>query len=85
MKKTILTVAAVALALMMGACNKSHQCKCEFIDTPDDGLLKVFEMDSSIDCEDITEMSFEEHVATDEGQSLRRVEVHKVKCREYNE
>ena len=69
----------------MSACSKEHQCKCMMTDVEDDGLLRYFVVDGSIACEDITEMSFEEHVSVEGGTSLRRVEVHKVNCRSYGD
>lgn len=89
MKKKILvcTVAMMGLVGLMGlsSCSKEHQCKCVTTDVPDDGLLKYFVVEGSIACEDITEMAFEEHVSTENGTSLHRVEVHKVSCRSYGD
>lgn len=70
----------------LAGCGKEHQCKCEKTDVDagyDENM--VFVLDGSIDCENITEMAFEEHVSSEGGTSLRRVEVHKVKCRSYGD
>lgn len=69
----------------LSSCSKEHKCKCVTTDVQDDGLLKYFVVDGSISCDDITEMAFEEHVSVEGGTSLHRVDVHKVKCREYGD
>ena len=63
------------------------QCKCEKVDAPDDvsELNMVFVLDGAISCDNITEMAFEEHVSVEGGTTLRRVDVHKVKCRDYGD
>ena len=85
MKKRYLLLAV--LALLAVACNKEHQCKCEKVDAPDDvsELNMVFVLDGAISCDNITEMAFEEHVSVEGGTTLRRVDVHKVKCRDYGD
>lgn len=89
MKKNVL-VGVIGLAGLVGlmglsSCSKEHQCKCVTTDVQDDGLLKYFVVEGSISCEDITEMSFEEHISVEGGTSLHRVEVHKVSCRSYGD
>ena len=85
MKKIVMLMAACAVLIFAAGCNKDHQCKCVTTDVPDDGTLKIFEVSSSISCESITEMAFEEHVAAEGGGSLQRVDVHTVSCREYGD
>ena len=85
MKKIVLMLAADVVLLFAAGCNKSQQCKCVTTDVEDDGTLKIFEVDGSISCEDITEMAFEEHVAAEGGGSLHHVDVHQVKCRDYGD
>lgn len=84
MKKIVFLLAAVGMLTLVG-CNKEHQCKCETTDIEDDGNLKVFVVEGSIACEDITEMAFEEHVSVEGGSTLQRVEIHKVKCRSFGD
>lgn len=74
-----------AAGLLFAACDKEHQCKCFKTDAPDDvnETEMIFYLDGSTSCEDIKEMSFEEHVATEGVNSLHRVNVHPVNCREY--
>ena len=80
-------VGLMGLVVLAGlsSCSKEHQCKCVTTDIEDDGNLKVFVLEGSVSCEDITEMAFEEHVSVEGGTSLRRVDVHKVKCRDYGD
>lgn len=89
MKKKVFIGFAALMGLVavagLSGCGKEHQCKCVTTDVEDDGLLKYFVVEGSIACEDITEMAFEEHVATEGGTSLQRVEVHKVSCRSYGD
>ena len=85
--KKIFYVMAVAGVMVLAGCSKSHQCKCEKTDAPDDvsEMNMIFDLDGSISCSNITEMAFEEHVSVEGGTTLRRVEVHKVKCRDYGD
>ena len=86
MKKFFTTLAAVAMLAAVWGCNKEHQCKCVWTDESDDNeQLKVFVIDGGLDCDDITEMAFEEKYVTDDGISLHHVDVHKVKCRPYGD
>ena len=85
MKKIVMMMSAVAVLFLAAGCNKEHSCKCMTTDVEDDGTLKVFVIDGSVDCESITEMAFEEHIAAEGGGSLERVDVHKVKCRSYGD
>ena len=86
MKKKILPLMMVALTLALAGCAKDKQCKCFTTDVPDDGLLKVLVVDGSMKCDDISEMAIEEKVQDENGNyTLRRTEVHKVKCRDYAE
>lgn len=72
-----------ATCLLFAACNKEHQCKCELQDGYEDQTTEnIFYLDGSLDCEDITEMSFEEHT-TSESVPLEHVKIRKVKCRDY--
>lgn len=86
MKKLIYVLAAAGVMVLAG-CGKEHQCKCEKTDAPDDVTEQnmVFVLEGSVSCENITEMAFEEHVSVEGGTTLRRVEVHKVKCRSYGD
>lgn len=84
MKKKILPLMIVALSLV--GCAKDKQCKCVTTDVPDDGLLKVLVVDGSMNCSDIVEMAIEVKDRDENGNyTLRRTEVHKVKCRDYAE
>lgn len=86
MKKKIFSLMIVALTLVMAGCAKDKQCKCVTTDVPDDGLLKVLVVDGGMKCSDITEMAIEQKVQDENGNyTLRRNEVHKVKCRDYAE
>ena len=86
MKKILLTAGAVAL-LLFASCNKERQCKCSYNDGNDDNSLRFMYVDHGMKCENITEMSEEVHITdsttTPPTHSLRRIEVHKVTCREY--
>ncbi|MBO7100928.1 MAG: hypothetical protein J6V98_02780 [Bacteroidales bacterium] len=84
MKKKILPLMIVALSL--AGCAKDKQCKCVTTDVPDDGLLKVLVVDGGMNCSDIVEMAIEVKDRDENGNyTLRRTEVHKVKCRDYAE
>lgn len=86
MKKKILPLIVVLLSLAAAGCAKDKQCKCTTTDVQDDGLLKVLVVDGSMRCEDIVEMAMEEKIRDEEGNyTLTRVQVHKVKCRDYAE
>lgn len=82
--KKILPIAIFVL-LVLTSCGKQRQCKCVTTDVPDDGLLKVVVVDQQIKCEDIKEMGFERKTVTEDGQTLERVEMHTVSCRDYAE
>lgn len=86
MKKNIVFIFCAA-GLLFAACGKDHQCKCFKTDNPDDvnESEMIFYLDGSTACEDIKEMAFEEHVATEGVNSLHRVDVHPVNCRDYGE
>ena len=81
--KKVLSVLAVASVMMLVGCSKEHQCKCEKVDAPDDvsELNMVFVLDGAISCDNITEMA----LSVEGGTTLRRVDVHKVKCRDYGD
>lgn len=85
MKKILYMLAATAIVMAAAGCSKEHQCKCEIIDAEyiPDNDYRVFIVDGSISCEDITEMSFEERYATESSISVHHVDVLKVKCRDY--
>ena len=84
MKKKFIAIALLAAALAAVGCGKDHQCKC-VPEGGDNNHLEIVFVGPSIDCEDITETAFEERYTTEDGiHSLRRVEKHKVKCRDYN-
>lgn len=87
MKKRLFFAGVMCMVGLAGlaGCSKEHQCKCETTDVEDDGTLKVFVLEGSISCEDITEMAFEKHVSIEGGTTLERYEVHKVKCRSYGD
>ncbi|MGX8713653.1 MAG: hypothetical protein ACSW8I_08255 [bacterium] len=75
--------ALAAVFCLFAACSKEHQCKCELVDGYEDNTtLNIFYLDGSLDCEDITEMSFEEHT-TSEEVPLEHVKIRNVKCRDY--
>lgn len=83
--KKYLFFALPAVALLFGACNREHQCKCTYDAVENDQLFKVFVVDGSISCEDIVMMGYEEHIATEQGQSLRRVDTLRLTCRDFGE
>ncbi len=84
MTKKLLPLAAL-VSLALCSCGKERQCKCMTTDVPDDGILKVLVVDHSLKCESITEMGFEQKVVTEDGQTLQRVDMHTVSCRDYAE
>ena len=82
--KRILFLAAAGLCLVMAGCSKEHRCKCTTTDVEDDGLLKIITIDGHLSCDDIAEMGLENKIVTEDGvQSLERVEMHTVNCRDY--
>ncbi len=86
MKKILLTAGAAAL-LLFASCNKERQCKCTYTEMENDNSLRFMYVDYGMKCENITEMSEEIHITdsttTPPSHSLRRIEVHKVSCRDY--
>lgn len=84
MAKKLLPLIALAL-LTLCSCSKERHCKCVTTDIPDDGILRVLVVDHSLKCESISEMGFEQKVVTDDGQTLQRVDMHTVSCRDYKE
>ena len=84
--KKIMIIAAAAM-LTLAACNKERQCKCVYKDVEEDNSLRLIYVDGGLKCESITELAEEEHIidstSTPPRHSLRRVEIHKVSCREY--
>lgn len=86
MKKILLTAGAAAL-LLLASCNKERQCKCTYTEMDNDNSLRFMYVDYGMKCENITEMSEEIHITdsttTPPSHSLRRIEVHKVSCRDY--
>ncbi len=83
MTKRLLPLAAIVL-LTLCSCAKERQCKCVTTDIPDDGILRILTVDHSLKCESISEMGFEQKDVTENGeQTLRRVEMHTVSCRDY--
>lgn len=85
MKKKVFAILLAAGALCLASCGKEHQCKCVTTDVPDDGLLKIMNIDGGLDCEDIHVMGFEVHTtdSVDGSHSLARTEMHDVSCRDY--
>ena len=84
--KKLIYVLAVAGGMVLTGCGKEHQCRCEKTDVEsgwDENM--VFVLDGSVSCENITEMAFEVHESVEGGTTLRRVEEHKVKCRDYGD
>lgn len=83
MKKYIVPIALLSL-LSLASCDKVHQCKCVKTDLPDDvtETEMIFEVDGSISCDGITEMSYEEPNPSNPNL-LHHVNVHPVKCRDY--
>lgn len=86
MKKILLT-AGVAALLLLASCSKERQCKCTYTEVENDNSLRFMYVDYGMKCENITEMSEEIHITdsttTPPSHSLRRIEVHKVSCRDY--
>ncbi len=85
--KKILLIASAAVMILFASCNKERQCKCTYTELNGDNSLRFMYVDHGMKCENITEMSEEVHVTdsttTPPSHSLRRIEVHKVSCREY--
>lgn len=76
----------LALGLLVTvSCSREHQCKCTYANNPDDEQFKVFVVDGSISCDDLVMMGFEEHVATEGVNSLRRVDTVRINCRDFGE
>lgn len=84
MIKKLLPLAAIVL-LTFCSCSKERQCKCVTTDVPDDGLLKILVVDRQMKCDAISEMGFEELTVGDNGQTLHRVDMHTVSCRDWDE
>lgn len=84
MKKILFTLAAAVL-LTLCSCSKERQCKCVTTDVPDDGRLKIMVVDRGLKCESITEMGFEQKIVDENGQTLQRVDMHTVSCRDWDE
>ena len=86
MKKRIIPVVVMLATLAVVSCGKERQCKCVYSDTTETTeLLKLIVVDRQMRCEDITEMGYEVKVVTEDGQTLQRVEMHTVSCRDYGE
>lgn len=83
MKKIRLIVPAMAvLALLAASCGKEKQCLCYYEDV-DSYYEKTIFVGPGLDCEDISEVSFEERVTTDEGvHTLERYDEHIAHCRD---
>ena len=80
----LLGVLTVAMLVLVG-CSREHQCKCTYADNPNDEQFKVFVVDGSISCDDLVMMGYEEHVATEGVNSLRRVDTVRLNCRDFGE
>lgn len=73
---------ATLMALAFVGCNKERNCECT-IEDENYNYNPVMVVDHSMSCSDITEMALEEKYVTEDGtHSLRRIEVHKVSCRD---
>lgn len=83
MKKNRLLLPALAvLALLATACGKEKQCLCYYEDV-DAYYEKTIFVGPGIDCEDISEVAYEERVTTEEGEhTLVRYDEHIIHCRE---
>ncbi len=87
MKKRYVFLGLLVAGTLFAACDKEHQCKCFKADIPDDVIETemIFTIDGSTSCDDLILMGYEEHVATEGGQTLHRVDTHPLKCREYGD
>lgn len=85
MTKKLLMLFTAAVLTLCASCSKERQCKCVTTDVPDDGLLKILVIDRQMKCDNITEMGFEQKVVDDNGQTLQRVDMHTVSCRDWDE
>ena len=87
--KKILMIVAAAMLLLTTACHKERQCKCAYTEVSNDNSLRFLYVDGGMKCENITEIAEEVHITdsttTPPSHSLRRIEVHKVACRDYGE
>lgn len=87
--KKILMIGAATLLLLATACHKERQCKCTYTELENDNSLRFLYVDNGMKCENITEMAEEVHITdsttTPPSHSLRRIETHKVSCRNYGE
>ena len=74
-------------SVLFAACNKEHQCKCDATDEGVTNKLQILTVDNSLKCEDITEMAIEKQIvdSVTGDHALTRMEVYKLKCREYAE
>ncbi len=77
----------VSMVVLTG-CKKDRQCRCFYTDGSEDLRLKVFFVDPSIRCEDLTEMAIEEKVTEitpdDTTHTLHRNENHTMMCRDFH-
>ena len=82
MKKSIILPALALLALLAAGCGKQRNCEC-IVEGSLSSHNPVLVVDNGMKCSDITEIAIEEKYVTDDGtHSLRRTEVHPVKCHE---
>lgn len=78
MKKTMMTIAAVAVLALMYGCSKSTRCRCQAVDAVDAQgrpLITYIDVESGSACGKITKLGFEELL---EGKLVRNLYV--VKC-----
>lgn len=82
MKKKVILPALALLALVAAGCSKERRCEC-ILDDASVSHNPILVIDNGMRCSDISEMAIEEKYVTDDGtHSLRRIEVHSVKCHE---
>ena len=86
MKKKYLFFAMLTMGILLSvACSREHECKCTYSNNPNDEQFKVFVVDGSISCDDLVMMGYEEHVATEGVNSLRRVDTIRINCRDFGD
>lgn len=82
MKRKVLTVLVALATLVVVGCGKEKQCICYYEDV-DSYYEKTIFIGPGLNCSDITEVSFEERITTEEGEhTLQRTDIHTAHCRD---
>lgn len=82
MKKRIIPAIVVFACLIAAGCGKEKQCIC-YYDNVDAYYEKYIFVGPGLNCSDISEVSYENRVTTEEGShTLQRSDIHQVHCRD---